>query len=140
MKCSILSAALCYNAFDLGFWNFTQWKNIYCRCATSSLHYPPWNGGILGWACLSVSPSVCLSRLILGILCLVRVSSRSVDTCPFWSTLKIAKLWVIIYKILSLKYVCMRKTVNASPVFASFQTRIQPHQSFMSIYSILEFS
>ena len=30
-----LSALLWYEACVLGFWNFTQWKNIFCRCATS---------------------------------------------------------------------------------------------------------
>ena len=28
-----LSATLWYEATVLGFWNFPQWKNIYCRCA-----------------------------------------------------------------------------------------------------------
>ena len=34
-----LSAALWYKAFALGFWNFTLWKNIYCRCATSRFQF-----------------------------------------------------------------------------------------------------
>ena len=32
---STLSAALWYKSFVLGFWDFTQWNDIYCRCATS---------------------------------------------------------------------------------------------------------
>ena len=34
-----LSAALWFEASVLGFWNFTQWKKIYCRCATSRFQF-----------------------------------------------------------------------------------------------------
>ena len=34
-----LSAALWYEVSVLGFWNFTQWINIYCRCATSRFQF-----------------------------------------------------------------------------------------------------
>ena len=34
-----LSAALWYEASVLRFWYFTQWMNIYCRCATSRFQF-----------------------------------------------------------------------------------------------------
>ena len=36
-----LSAALWYEASVLGFWNFTQWMNINCGCATSRFQFAP---------------------------------------------------------------------------------------------------
>ena len=46
---STLSAARWYEAFVLGFWNFTQCKNIYCECATSRFQFDrPKNVGIMG--------------------------------------------------------------------------------------------
>ena len=35
---------------------YSEIKSIWMYC-----DYPPWNGGIWGWTCLSVCPSVCLS-------------------------------------------------------------------------------
>ena len=44
---STLSLKLCYEAFVLGFSNFTKWQNIYFKCTTLRLNfYIPKNGGV----------------------------------------------------------------------------------------------
>ena len=75
-----LSAALLYEALVLGFWNFIQWRNIYCRCATSKFQSDRrkkmpklrgselrWIRDILGYSYNTLSAALLYEAFVLGL-------------------------------------------------------------------------